>query len=216
MTEQQARGEPGGDSGLRPDLERALRAYDRDGALRVALDALADGTISIRDLYTALSEILVDVGSAWQTGTATIWEEHYVTGVVRTIVETCAPHVAQSAPEPSGTVVLAAPDDEYHDLGLRMLADRFTLAGWRAQFLGANVPLAELIAAVRRLDADAVALSASTHFHRVSLRQYVPALLEAAPDIRIWVGGPAFAHEHDGWDDEMILDPLAVPAVEES
>lgn len=212
MTERQ--GQEGAD--VRPDLDRALRAYDRDGAVRVALDALDDGTTSIRGLYTTLSEILVDVGSAWQTGTATIWEEHYVTGVVRTIVEACAPHVARTAPEPSATVVLAAPDDEYHDLGLRMLADRFILAGWRAYFLGANVPLAELIAAVRQLDADAVALSASTHFHRVSLRQYVPALLEAAPGIRIWVGGPAFAHEHDGWDDEMILDPLAVPTVEES
>ena len=216
MTEQQDRGEADGHSGLRPDLDRALRAHDRDAAVRVALRAVDDDTVSIRDLYTTLSEILVEVGSAWQTGTATIWQEHYVTGVVRTIVEACAPRVAHVAPEPRATIVLAAPDDEYHDLGLRMLADRFTLAGWRAHFLGANVPLQELVAAVRELGADAVALSASTHFHRVSLRQYVPALIEADPDIRIWVGGPAFAHEHVGWDDDMILDPLAVPTAEDA
>jgi methanogenic corrinoid protein MtbC1 len=217
MTEQEGQGAMDGRSAVRPDLDRALRAHDRTGAVSLALRALDDGTISIPDLYTVLSEILVDVGSAWQTGTATIWQEHYVTGVARTIVEACALRVAKSAPpEPSVTVVLAAPDDEYHDLGLRMLADRFTLAGWRAHFLGANVPVTELVAAVRELGADAVAMSASTHFHRVSLKPYVSALLEADPDIRIWVGGPAFAHEHVGWADELILDPLAIPTAEEA
>jgi methanogenic corrinoid protein MtbC1 len=168
--------------------------------------------MSLTDLYETLSAILVETGSEWQRGSTEVWEEHLVTGIVRSIVEACVARVDAMAPDPpEATVVLAAPEDEYHDLGLRMLADRFTLVGWRAHFLGASVPITELVAAVRQLDADAVALSASTHFHRLSLQRYVAILAENHPDLRIWVGGPAFAHEHQGWADEMVLDPRSIP-----
>jgi MerR family transcriptional regulator, light-induced transcriptional regulator len=202
---------------LRTGLDAALRDHDRAGAVRRALQALDDGAATVPELYTILSAILVEVGAGWRGGTTEVWQEHAVTGIVRTIVESCALHVEAAAPtDRPATVVLAAPDDEYHDLGLRMLADRFTLAGWRAHVLGANVPVAELIAAVGHLGADAVAISASTHFHRLQLRTYVDALAEAQPDVRVWVGGPAFAYGHDGWADELILDPREVPRAGEA
>lgn len=197
---------------VRAQLDDALGRHDRAEAVSRALRYVDDGSITIPELYEVLAEILVDLGSAWQTGAAEVWQEHLVTGVARTIVEACALRVDEAAPsERAATVVLAAPSDEYHDLGLRMLADRFTLAGWRAHFLGANVPAAELVKAVAELDAEAVALSASTHLHRVSLERYVSLLGTSRPDLRVWVGGPAFAHEHDGWAAEMVLDPRRVP-----
>lgn len=197
---------------LRAALDECIGSRDRAGAVELALAALDDGPVSVGDLYQVLSQILVDIGAAWQKGTAEVWQEHFATGVVRNIVEACVRKVEEAAPrERRATVVLAAPDDEYHDLGLRMLTDRFALAGWRAHFLGANVPAGELVAAVEEMEADAVALSASTHFHRAGLRAYVATLTEARPGLRVWVGGPAFAHEHQGWPDESILDPLAIP-----
>jgi methanogenic corrinoid protein MtbC1 len=204
-----------GASDLRAALDEALAAYDRPGAVTAALEAVAGGRITVDRLYRDLSEMLVGIGDAWQQGTAEVWQEHFATGVVRTIVEACAPHVEAAAPpDRPATVILAAPSDEYHDLGLRMLADRFTLAGWRAHFLGANVPIQQVIAAVDELEGDAVALSASTHFHRVRLREYADALAGARPGIRVWVGGPAFARQHHDWPGEMVLDPLDIPPPE--
>lgn len=200
------------DSPFRAGLDERIRSHDRIGAVKFALASLDDGSVTLGDLYRVLSEILVDVGVEWQKGTAEVWQEHIVTGIVRNIVECCVTRVEAAAPEERNkTVVLAAPGDEYHDLGLRMLTDRFILAGWRAHFLGANLPADELSAAVEELGADAVALSASTHFHRVSLKSYISILAGARPEVRIWVGGPAFAREHEGWPDEMMIDPMAVP-----
>lgn len=197
---------------LRTALDAALRDHDRASAVRHALAALDAGAATVPELYTMLSARLVAVGAGWRSGTTEVWQEHVMTGIVRTVVEACALQVDAAAPaERSATVVLAAPDDEYHDLGLRMLADRFTLSGWRAHYLGANVPVDQLIAAVGHLDAQAIALSASTHFHRIRLRTYVDTLADAHPDRTIWVGGPAFAYGHEGWSDEMILDPREVP-----
>jgi MerR family transcriptional regulator, light-induced transcriptional regulator len=197
---------------LQSALEEALRAHDRPGTVEVALRAIDDGSVSIGQLYEALAAILVETGTAWQAGSGEVWQEHLVSGIVRTVVEACVSRVEAAAPgKRGGTVVLAAPDEEYHDLGLRMLADRFTLSGWRAHFLGANVPVGELTAAVRKLAADAVALSASTHFHRLRLHPYVSALTDAEPGLRVWVGGPAFAHDRGQWPAEMVLDPRSVP-----
>ena len=197
---------------LRAELDAVIAAYDRPRAVAAALEALDGGVLTIDQLYRELSELLVETGEAWQRGSTEVWQEHFVSGVVRSIVEACSLRVEAAAPpDRAAMVILAAPSDEYHDLGLRMLTDLFTLAGWRAQFLGGNVPLPELLAAVGELEANAVALSASTHFHRVRLRDYADELAARRPAVRIWVGGPAFTHEHDDWPDEMVLDPLAIP-----
>ena len=178
----------------------------------MALSAVREGSVPIDGLYQTLSRILVDVGAAWQAGTTEVWQEHLVTGVVRNIVEACVLLVEEAAPRTrEATAVLAAPVDEYHDLGLRMLTDRFILAGWDAHFLGGNVPLSQLRAAVGQLGADAVALSAATHFHRLSLRTYVAGLADTHPQLQVWVGGPAFAYEHEGWPDHQVLDPSQIP-----
>jgi methanogenic corrinoid protein MtbC1 len=198
---------------LRDVIDGRLQARDRIGAVDAALAAVSTGEISIDDLYRTLAEILVDTGAAWQGGTTEVWEEHLTTSVVRNIVEACAPLIRKSAHPPIGrTVVLCTPPNEYHDLGIRMLADRFVLAGWTAHLLGADLPVTELSSAVDELGAEAVAVSVSTHFNRLTLRSYVDALAEAQPDVAIWVGGPAFAHDHEDWPEAV--DFSSLPDVE--
>lgn len=199
---------------LRAALRDRIAAHDRPGAVAAALAAVADERLTIPELYDLLAAYLVEVGASWKSGETEVWQEHYATAVVRTIVEVCHPLLAERAAAPNGrTVVLAAPPEEYHDLGLRMLADRFTLAGWTAHLLGGNVPAQELIAAVGELGADAAVISVYTHFHRIALKQYVEDLKSAHPQLRVWVGGAAFAREHDGWPDDMVLDPAQIPAL---
>jgi methanogenic corrinoid protein MtbC1 len=199
---------------LRVVLDERIEAHDHDGAVAAALNAVRSGATTISALYDLLADLLRDIGAGWQSGTTEVWEEHFATATVRTIVEACHPLLSSEAgPRNGHTVVLATPPEEYHDLGLRMTADRFTLAGWTAHLLGATVPLDELIAAVDTLGADAVVLSAYTHFHRIALKAYTDELLAERPGLHVWVGGAAFAKEHDGWPDGMVLDPHAIPAL---
>ncbi len=101
--------------------------------------------------------LMVDTGAQWQAGSTRVWEEHFATATVRTIVDALYPEVAKAAaaaPARADSVLLACPPDEAHDLGLRMLADRFEIAGWHTHYLGANTPVAEIIDAARALDVD--------------------------------------------------------------
>lgn len=190
------------------ELDRLIRARDREGTIADAHAAISSGALTISQLYAlVLSPLMTLTGSRWQTGDEEVWEEHYTTAVVRTIVESLHAQVAARSLLSTGrTIVLACPAEEYHDLGIRMLADRFALAGYRVHFLGAAVPQDEVVSAVKELGADTVLLSASTHFHRVHLREYVDALVAAVPGLIVWVGGPAFAHGCAGWTDAETPD----------
>ena len=175
---------------------------------------MRSGSLGIGELYDLLCGILKVVGASWQAGETRVWQEHFATATVRTIVEACHPLVIERAASPVGrTVLLATPPEEYHDLGLRFVADRFELAGWSVHLLGASLPVEEMTQAVGALRADAVVLSASTHFHRIALRSYVDTLRTAHPGLRVWVGGTAFAIEHHGWSSDELLDIAAIPSL---
>lgn len=189
-------------------LDSLIIRHDRASAISVALAAVETGTITVPQLHAlVLSPLMQLTGARWQAGEEEVWEEHYTTGVVRSIVEALSPLVsslARSAAPANHTVVLACPPEEYHDLGLRMMLDRLLLAGYEAHFLGADMPLEQLAEAIRELGADTALLAASTHFHRLRMRTYVDGLRAEVPGITVWVGGSAFLHDHDGWENETV------------
>jgi len=198
---------------LKEDLAAALADGDKAAAVRAALDAVESGALSVIALYReVLTPLLAETGDGWQHGSVRVWQEHLASATIRTIVEALYPQVlrAKVATPPAGrAVVLACPPEEGHDLGLRMVADRFEMAGWTTYFMGADTPLDELVDAGRRLGVEAVALSSSTHFHKVALRRLVERLRRELPGVRIWLGGPAFRSGREGWEDELLdLDAL--------
>lgn len=190
-------------------IDEALERTDRAAAHAAALEAVRTGSLSIPDLYQhVLVPLLVDTGARWQRGTTAVWQEHLATATVRGIVEALAGDVsAAAAPANGHTVLLACPSGEQHDLGLRILADRFTLAGWRAVFLGADTPAAEVVSAAIATHSRLVVLSASTHLNLVFLRQFAGEVREGLPPgASIAVGGAAFTSDVE-WPPEELLDP---------
>lgn len=201
---------PGGAGDLYLALASHLGAHDKAAAVRTAVEAVTSGVITIPALYRdVLAPLLADTGASWQRGTVAIWEEHLASATVRTIVEILYPGVLKAKAEvpPAGRgVLLACPPEEGHDLGLRMVADRFDMAGWTTYFLGPDTPVEEIADAARRLGVDAIVMSSSTHFHRVAVRHAVDALKASLPDVDVWVGGPAFVGAATGWLPQEIVD----------
>jgi methanogenic corrinoid protein MtbC1 len=184
-------------------LQALLAAHEREAAVTEVLRAVEAG-LEIEPLYDdVLLPVLRGLGAGWQTGQTAVWEEHLATQALRSAVEALYPRVlarkAGVVPVPV-TVAFFCPPDESHDLGLRMLADRFDLHGFRTVYVGASTPVDDMVACARAVRADVVCLSASTHFHRASLRHAVAALQAALPSMRILVGGAAFVHDCTGWE----------------
>jgi methanogenic corrinoid protein MtbC1 len=200
--------------GLLASLKRCLAEHDRAALVREALGAVERGDIPIPTLYSAVfAPLLADVGERWHEGELRVWEEHLATAAVMTAIEALYPTVrvlAAHAPQCGQMVVMATPSQEHHVIGLRMVSDLFELAGWTVVYLGADTPEPEIYDAVRTLPADAVVMSAATAYQRVLLRHIADRLHAELPEVRIWVGGHAFADEHEGWPEEELLDLLAI------
>lgn len=200
---------PGQD--LLAEIAEKIDGLDRPGAVRRALEAVRSGEITIPDLYVrVLGPYLTTVGTHWQQGSEAVWQEHFASHVVRTIVEALYPTVASLAENvsPRGeTVLLVCPPGEAHELGLRMLADRFELAGYRAVLLGADTPVREIVSAGQSVNADIIAISVSTVFERLELRDFIDDIQVALPNARVLIGGPAFAAGLASWADDGLLDP---------
>lgn len=204
---------------LRARLDELLARRDRAGAVDAAVSAVRAGDLSVLELYDeVVTPLLVDTGTRWQQGATQVWEEHFASSTMRTIIESLYLDVVQTARSARAngrTVLLACPPHEQHDLGLRMLADRFAVAGWNVVFLGTDTPVAEIIAAARSVGAALLVLSASTHFNRLHLRNVVDELKAALPDTRVAVGGPAFALDREWPADEMLsLAEIDMPAAD--
>jgi methanogenic corrinoid protein MtbC1 len=195
---------------VRERLERLLAAHDRPGAVSEALGAVEAGTMAVPALYNVLRDVMAGVGARWQRGETKVWEEHLATAAVRTIVDALYPFVlaekAKAAPT-GKSVLLACPADEAHDLGLRMLADLFDLAGWSTYLLGPDTPTEEIAAAASSLGVDLILLTSATHFHRMRLTTVLQQLHEQLPGTRVVVTGGAFAEAHEGLRPDESFDP---------
>lgn len=189
---------------LLEDIGRCMKRHDREAAVKTVTAAVQAG-LPIEDLYAQVLEpFLESVGATWQEGRTAVWEEHLIVGAVRTAIEALYPAVLERkekiTPVPVTVAFFCAPE-ETHDVGLRMLADKFDLRGFRTVYVGAMTPIDQMVDCARALGVDVVCLSASTHFQRTALREVVRRLREEIPEVRVVVGGPAFAHSGDGWED---------------
>lgn len=195
---------------LRATLDEQLAARDRAGAVLAAVETVRSGDLGVLELERlVLAPLMIDTGAAWQSGEIQVWEEHFASATVRTIVDALYPDVVALAreAEPTGwSVVLACPPEEEHDLGLRMLADRFEIAGWATYFLGADTPVGEIADAAREFSADLIVLSGATHFHRVRMRHVIDELADVVPSARVVVGGAAFERERADWPASELFD----------
>jgi methanogenic corrinoid protein MtbC1 len=172
----------------------ALLAGDRDAALKAALDEGIARGISVPDLY--LGVILPAqhrIGHLWQENRLTVAHEHVATAISQLVMALAYPELPR-APSNGKRALVACVDDELHDLGARMAADFFEMAGFDVRYLGANLPADGLVGMVREESPDLVVLSVTMAFHLDAARETVPRLRDAGGDrLRVALGGQAFA-----------------------
>lgn len=153
----------------------------------------ADTAILVRDLVTPA---LAEIGRMWTRGEASIAEEHLATALVSRVLprSSCAGGASAS---PGRRIVFACLAGEFHDLGIRFLADVAREAGWEAESLGANVPREALVRFLAQRPPDAVAISLSLAGHVPEAARTVAGIREAAPAATVLVGGLAFREDPD-------------------
>ena len=151
----------------------------------------ADTALVVRDL---VMPALCEVGRMWMRGEASIAEEHLATALVGRVLSRTSGGAAVPA-GPARRIVFACLAGEFHDLGIRFLADVARESGWDAESLGANVPREALVRFVAQRPPAALALSVSLAGHVPEAAQAIAEVRAVAPGTKILVGGLAFRED---------------------
>lgn len=150
---------PAGDSGAEEFCAAALEAVRKldGGELQTVLEraAVKLGVPAFLDLVAVPS--LQMIGQAWSEGTVSIGQEHLATSVFRRVLGWIL-HVYEAS-EGGPRLVVATPPRYLHELGAMLAADSAAAEGWDVTYLGADLPMADILASARQVDANVVALS---------------------------------------------------------
>lgn len=191
---------------VRQKYIEALREGERHQALRIAQSALAAGL----DVYTLYLQVfqpaMHEIGRLWEAGQLTVSQEHLATAITRDVMAQI--HALAAARIPSfhivpfstrHTLVAACVGNELHELGIRMVADFFELAGWSVYYLGAMMPASEIVRSVEDIRPDVLAISVTLHALLPQAREVIRMVRSTShgANVLIMVGGQPFALEAD-------------------
>ncbi len=156
------------------------------------------------DIYTkVLERALNEMKCNLKDKKICIWKEHVRSSIVRTILECAYPHIVRLRDKlhngkRRGKAVVVCPDGEYHEIGARMAADFFLLAGFDTIYVGSSTPKEEFIYAINEIRPDILALSVTNYFNIISAKRTITAVCEIAETRPlIVVGGNAFVNNPD-------------------
>jgi MerR family transcriptional regulator, light-induced transcriptional regulator len=184
-----------------------LTAEDKEGAIHYALGLLERGEVDVATLYEGiLGPALKNMACQLDQKQWCIWKEHMRTSIVRAIIESCHPFVMKEmrgrpGSKDKGRVVLVCPAEEYHEIGIRMVADLFTMAGYDVALIGANTPFADIVSAAEYFRPRILGISATSSYALFAAERAIKKLRERFPDksVMIIVGGVAFERNPNAW-----------------
>ena len=130
------------------------------------------------------------VGEAWLDGSLAVYEEHLYTEAVQSVLRSAlVPFQANLETRPPRLLLTTVPG-EAHGLGLLMAEAMLTLQACRCLSLGAQTPLADIVAAAEAHRIDVVALSFSRSLPAAQALQALAELRAGLPAwVTIWAGG---------------------------
>jgi DNA-binding transcriptional MerR regulator len=147
---------PPEDEGPLGALMARIIAYDRDG-----LEALVAGQLALRGTAAFAREIVLPlatrVGDAWALGELPVAGEHLASEVVLHALKGALRMSRGGGP----LLVAACLPGERHEWGVLATLAQATELGWRIHYLGADLPVPEIVEAAWRLHPRIVALSTS-------------------------------------------------------
>ena len=181
---------------------------NKDEAMLYVLDLLKEKKIELYDLYDFfLRPVLNEFVCNSEDEEICIWKEHVRTSIVRTILESTYPYlieVKKTVKPNNQKVVVVCPSEEFHEVGAIIVTNYFTLAGFDAQYIGANTPKGDIVSAVKALKPDYLALSVTNYYNLVVTKQITEQVKGLFPNVKVILGGNAFSKP--GALDHLVYD----------
>jgi len=153
-----------------------------------------DDYASVKSLYTNLfQKSLYDIGRLWETNTISVAVEHMASAITESLMNTIYADL-EMAENNGFKALITCTENEYHQIGAKMVSDIFEMHGWNTWFLGANTPANELLQLLKEVEPHIIAISLSVYFHLPELKRMILKIRQYDYHCPIIIGGQAFNH----------------------
>ena len=178
------------------EYQAALAAGDARAALGV-IDGLIDAGVEFDDLCeNVIRPAMYEIGVLWEGGQIGVADEHLASSISETVLALIGA-ISSAPPEAQPRVLVCATDGDTHAIGARMVAESFAAVDWSVQFLGASTPPDAVARAAAQREVDVLALSTTMACRLPEVVETIQLVREAAPDVRVVVGGQAYGGDPD-------------------
>ena len=186
--------------GLAKDYLEALLRGDRQAASRLILDSVARN-VEVKDIYLhVFQRTQYEIGRLWQINRISVAQEHFCTAATQLIMSQLYPHIFRTE-RVGRRLVATCVGGELHEIGVRMVADFFEMAGWDTYYLGANTPADGILRALEERHAQVLGISATITFHVSEVADLIAQVRasQVGQHVKILVGGYPFKVSEDLW-----------------
>jgi methanogenic corrinoid protein MtbC1 len=177
-----------------------LLQSDRHAASKLIKDAVENGT-SIKEIYLQVfQQSQIEIGRLWQTNQITVAQEHYCTATTQLIMSQLYPYI-MNAERINKRLLAVCVGGELHEIGVRMVADFFEMAGWDTYYIGANTPIESILETLHTQKIDLIAISATITYNIPEVSKLINSIKssDVGSNIKILVGGRPFNISQELW-----------------
>lgn len=178
---------PVDESGFRRFLQALIEG--RRGQCAAMVEHYLNRNLPVIEIYEQLFRpALYQIGDLWAAERLPAATEHMVTGIIDTLMKEMQPRITPAEHKQPGAVI-AAVEGEAHQIGARMAADVFTMAGWRVRFLATLPSAHELRRLIADLKPHLLCLSITIPGYEDALGATLDMLGGRFPDLMVVIGG---------------------------
>ncbi|SHH78322.1 cobalamin B12-binding domain-containing protein [Clostridium grantii] len=180
------------------DKKNMLFSYLIEGDYKSSLELVKEiihDKESLSNIYTKIiKEAMYDVGKAWEMGEISISQEHLATSVISRIMANIYMDYFILTEITKGKIIVTTATNEYHELGIRIVADLLELDGWDVIYLGSNIPKEDLVKTILKERPSFLVISVTMAFNISKAKEIIDEI-KGNDDLRklkILAGGQAF------------------------
>jgi len=170
-----------------------LDKEDKDNSVLYIHKLLEEGRSIVEIYQDFLIPSLADYECDSNHEEICIWREHTRTSIIRTILESTYPYLIKAQKEKpiDKYIVMACPQEEYHEIGAIISINYFYLMGYKVKYIGANTPNKEVQSALKIMKPDYLALSISNYYNLIQTKRLLEEIKADGTDVKIILGGQA-------------------------
>jgi DNA-binding transcriptional MerR regulator len=140
-------------------------------------------------MTTLVFPFLKRIGVMWQTGSANIGSEHFISNIFRKKLIASTENLSASLKPHNKRVILFLPEKELHEMGLLYFHYLVKKEGHEALYLGQSTPLFSVAEASRHWKADIIITGMMSGYPDLKSAEFIQELAESFKEQKILVAG---------------------------